>query len=205
MDFVELGANIRARRAEEDEAQLRHTQAYVAPTTTPEAAAEKLKLARENNTTTDVVGSDLDGFYQRRAAKAQDWRKLMAERPATAAIAADSETGAAVADDLDNLSTIEKVWKSTGEKYGVGEAQSELADIGARMIRNEESGEDHERARHLQEQLKRPPPDYDFNWFTGVPGEVAQQIPLYVDVLTDAWDEALVGAGFGAAEDSAPS
>lgn len=168
---------------------------------TPDRAARMLRLQAKTGLPRDFIERNLDELereagaadfdpevYRRSSPRMLDW---ISEHP---------DHLAAVGPDLSRLNYLERQIRSIRAHFQEGKDLTELSRIGERAILGTVTPEDRTRQMQLQERMGRAQEDYGITgFFEGIPGAVANQLPIFGQMFMGKIKGAAAGGAVGAA------
>lgn len=169
-------------------------------TTDPATAARVLRLQSKTGLPEDLIRRNIDAIeadarqadfdpskYAQASPIVSRW---LAEHPAHVALASQ---------DLTKLSYIERQVGSIAAQFTEGRHLSELQDIGESAILGTVTPAQRKRQAELDSQARDPQKDYGITgFFEGIPGAIANQLPIFANTFFGKVKAAIFGGGAGA-------
>ncbi len=164
----------------------------------PDTAARILRLQGRTGLPGELIARNLDDVERQAAAADFDPEKYRRESPIVATWLAEHPDHAAVArDDLHNLGYLERQLRHLGSQFEAGRLTVELKDIGEAAILGRITPAQRKRQAEIQASLRQQP-DYGISgFFEGIPGAVANQLPIFAQTLLGKVKGAAVGGVVG--------
>lgn len=161
------------------------------PDVSPEEQAEAVDLSRSTGIGVDVVRRNLADV------RAAQPTKPISLGPAARRMAENPDLAPAIKDDTENLAWWERQAQGITQSFHVGKANVRMSEIGTDLMFG--GNVDENRMRELRElqYFSKNLQDYDFSYVGGIPSAMAENAPIWAQIVTGAADETAVGAGIG--------
>lgn len=157
-----------------NESQLR-TNIYSSLSIPPEEATKQYQISKQTNVPIEVVRTHQSDITQMTEFNAIDFTNLQNNFPALTKQLEDPAKGAAIRDDIDNLSYLEKIsqsWKS-------GAASVDIGLLGVKQLIGDQLSEIEKNRLNLASRVPEP---FNYNWYNpaGIPIAIAQTLPAWL-------------------------
>lgn len=165
----------------------------------PERKARVLRLQARTGLPADLIDRNLERVEQEAARADFDAERYRRESPVVSQWLAEHPDHAAVAqEDLTRLGYLERQLRHIGSQKRRGDLTLELRDIGQAAILGSVTPEQRARQAEIEREL-RLEPDYGITgFFEGIPGAVANQLPIFGATLLGKVKGAVAGGAVGA-------
>lgn len=158
-----------------------------------------LKLQAKTGLPEDLIDRNLDDIESRAQQADFDADKFYRESPVVANWMAENPNHVAVAkEDVTKLSYLEKQMKHVSQQFEMGQRTTDLAKIGESAFLGNITPEQRKRQKELESQMSDVT-DYGITGFwEGIPGAVANQLPIFGNMMEGQAKGFAVGAVGGA-------
>lgn len=190
----------------DDESRLKQVK-FVASKSDPDQTAQAMKLADKSGLPVDVVQRNLGKVQEKVFIENRDWDDEVNSSPEVSNwVKQDPNNAILVKDDAENVSGIGRLFnyfKNQGqyisEQYEAGDLNIEKSKIGERMFMGEATDEDRARLAAI-EKRNAEFTDHGIDGFVeGIPGGVAQMVPLLIETAKARLQGMAVGGATGGA------
>lgn len=166
----------------------------------PDQAARVLRMQAKTGLPVDLIERNLDEIERRAAEQDFDAETFRRTSPMLAAwLTENPQHPVLVRDDIDRLSYFERQFRHIGQQFERGKLTTELAGIGEAAFMGRATHEQRRRQADIEAQLGQET-DFGIEGFVeGIPGAVANQIPIFGQSIFGKAKGAAIGAGTGAA------
>lgn len=165
--------------------------------TAPDTAARDYELMQKYSLPLDTVQRQRDTIEQRDTANKYDFKDLREQTPVLAAQMEDPAKAGVLKDDIDKMSTLEKVVSNTTAGWNQGLASDRLGEIGTKAALLGDHALSADEWLYMKRQ-QNTGMDNDLNFWERVPGDVAQGVGQLGSTLADAAKVAVPAAAVGA-------
>lgn len=158
-----------------------------------------LKLQAKTGLPEDLIDRNLDDIESRARSADFDPEKFTRDSPIVAQWMAENPNHVAVAkEDVTKLNYLERQMKHISQQFEMGQRTTDLAKIGESAYLGNITPEQRKRQADLEAQMSEPT-DYGITGFwEGVPGAVANQLPIFGKMIEGQVKGVAVGAAGGA-------
>jgi hypothetical protein len=167
----------------------------------PDKAARILRVQLKTGMPTDLVERNLDAIEAEASRSDFNAQQFYKSSPTVAKwLAEDPNRAAMVGEDLTRLNYVERQLRFIADSFREGLATSRLADIGEAAMRGTATPVQRKRQRELEAQLGHAQADYGITgFFEGVPGAMANQLPIFANTFWGKVKYGAIGGATGAA------
>lgn len=164
----------------------------------PDTAARVLKLQMRTGLPTDFITRNLDSLEKQAKSEDFDPGTYRQASPQVAQWLAENPNHVSVAaPDLSKLSYLERQINYIKNQFHEGQLSNELQGIGESAILGNVTPEQRARQASIEQELTQPQNFGITGFFEGIPGAIANQLPLFANVFKTKAETALGGAAIG--------
>jgi hypothetical protein len=165
--------------------------------TDPDHAARVLRLSDRTGLASDLVDRNVDAIETEARRGDFDPHKFQASSPIVAGWLAEHPNNAAIAkDDYSRLNYLERQFRYIKNQFTAGRSTIALQEIGERAMLGTATPADRRRQAELERDLDRTSQDFGITgFFEGIPGAIANQLPIFAQTLKGKAEGAVVGGG----------
>ena len=158
-----------------------------------------LKLQAKTGLPEDLIERNLDDIEKKAQEADFDPDKFYAQSPIVAQWMSENPNHAAVAkEDVSKLSYLERQMKHISQQFDIGNQTTELSDIGEKAFLGTITPADRRRQFEIEGQIGQAQ-DYGIEgFFEGIPGAIANQLPIFGNTISGQVKGTVVGALGGA-------
>jgi len=168
--------------------------------TQPDKAARVLSLQGKTGLPPDMINDNLDQIEKAAQVKDFNAAEFRKSSPIVANWLAAHPNHVAVArDDITKLSYMERQFKNISNSYEQGVMTNELANIGEAAMLGRATPEMRKRQQEIQNKMQSQSTYGITGFFEGIPGAMANQIPIFARTLFGKVKGSVVAADVGAA------
>ena len=192
--------NVSGGLPEEEAREIKEQRLAVAPKTTQSHAINSTSEQAKTGLPLDTVSRNLEEVTERRKADEIRDIDLVDTAPSTAKYAGESEVHrAALGDNIKDIGHVEKVLRSVKDGFKRGLIQDDVAEYGMKLLLGKKLTEKDRILLEMKQEDLSNFPDYDLGFVSGIPGAVAEQLPVLWDIAKGSAAGGAAGAGAGAA------
>lgn len=195
------------RESEDAQAEIRQTQYKASLMTSlpvsPEQATKQYQLSKQTGIPVGIVRANENEIAQRTELATFEDSDFVNNFPKVVAQLSRPEVAGAIKDDIDSLSTFEKISRSTQEKFQQSALQDETVDLRLRRMGFEATGNEKYKLRPSEEALisefdRAQPKDYGLGFFSSIVSETGSGLRTVFGVAKRAGLKAIGAIGLGA-------